>query len=51
MISEKIEEESLANFTDNFDSQKGLVRPFSNMHASQRNQTPPPVKSKLTNIP
>lgn len=34
MISEKIDEESYANFSDKFDSNMGLVAPFSNMQQS-----------------
>ena len=45
MISEKIEEESYANFSDKFDSNKGLVAPFSNMQQSQDNPSPPPLIS------
>ena len=30
IINELIEEESYANFSDRFDSNKGLVQPFSN---------------------
>lgn len=45
MISEKIDEESYANFSDKFDSNKGLVAPFSNMQQSQDNPSPPPIIS------
>jgi hypothetical protein len=45
MISEKIDEESYANFSDKFESNMGLVAPFSNMQQSQGNTSPPPIIS------